>query len=235
MVKQFLQSVAFQAGRLEMLGTIKPLTGPGLLCGQQNHTLSLRINCQRLISITWKVPMEALCSSLWGVNSANKCSNRFLSHCKWVSVKLSEWVDHTAVPRVALSSRYWHSLPVPMTSFLCMSCLLIRHLELKHLTFHQACRSCTYQPSCLTDCTWRTVSGDPRGQSAPGPLQGCPQAMLCLEACFPASPSQLHIFIFWLRSVFNLLKFGFTSHFLGKLFSLLTVLYGTLLMGHSAH
>lgn len=92
MVKQFLQFVAFHAGRLEMLGTIKPLTGPGLLCGQQNRTLSLRITCQRLISITWKVPMEALYSSLWGVNS-NKCSNRFLSHCKWVSIQLTEWVD----------------------------------------------------------------------------------------------------------------------------------------------
>lgn len=97
MVKQFLQSVAFHAGRLEMLGTIKPLTGPGLLCGQQNRILGLRITCQRLISITWKVPMEALYSSLWGVNSTNKCSNRFFSHCKWVSIQLTEWGNHSAV------------------------------------------------------------------------------------------------------------------------------------------
>lgn len=120
MVKQFLQSVAFQPRRLEMLGTVKPLTGPGLLCGQQNRTLGLRITCQRLISITWKVPMESLYSSLWGVNSTNKCSNRFLSHCKWASIQLTEWVKHTAVPCVvllveprALSSLYWHKTPAP--------------------------------------------------------------------------------------------------------------------------
>lgn len=188
MVKQFLQFVAFHAGRLEMLGTIKPLTGPGLLCGQQNRTLSLRITCQRLISITWKVPMEALYSSLWGVNS-NKCSNRFLSHCKWVSIQLTEWANPCgAVPMwwcYRLNQElHLHAvgtdccpLPpcVPMTSFVCMLCLLIRHLELKHLAFHQACRCCAYQPNCLKYHTWRTVSGDTPGQSAPGPLQRCPK------------------------------------------------------------
>lgn len=127
----------------------------------------------------------------------------FLSHCKWVSVKLTEWVDHTAVPRVVLlaeprapSSRYWHRLPVPMTSFLCMPCLLIRHLELKHLAFHQACRSCTYQPSCLTDHTWRAVSEDT-------PLEGSQHLVLSkaaprhslfrsLLSCLLLPPPHLH-------------------------------------------
>lgn len=176
MVKQFLQFVAFHAGRLEMLGTIKPLTGPGLLCGQQNRTLSLRITCQRLISITWKVPMEALYSSLWGVNS-NKCSNRFLSHCKWVSIQLTEWANPCgAVPMwwcYRLSQElHLHAvgtdccpLPpcVPMTSFVCMLCLLIRHLELKHLAFHQACRCCAYQPTVLNTTPGGLCQGTLRG------------------------------------------------------------------------
>lgn len=72
-------------------GNYKTTDWAGLLCGQQNGTVSLRLTCQRLISITCKVTMEVLCPSLWSVNSNNKCWNTFLIHCKWVSVQLTKW------------------------------------------------------------------------------------------------------------------------------------------------
>lgn len=113
------QSEAFQAGHLEMLGAIKSLTGPGLLCGQQNSTLSLRLTCQRLISITCEVTVGALYSSLWSVNSTKQCWNQFLIHCKWLPVQLAEWLDHTAIAYVVLSAQ--SRAPAPLIGTSCLS------------------------------------------------------------------------------------------------------------------